>query len=213
MFRKATLVAGALSLVLMVPQAHAAKGDMSISLAGGLGIPMGDFSKKVAEGGAGASMGFTAGPSFDYMITDAVAIGVDGSFTSNNLNTDERDLVRTGPPADPDFNVKYTILGGGAHIKYHFPMGEGSSIKPYLLGGAGVSNLKAKVESNDPSLAGEGSDTKFSAQGALGLAFGSGGSVGYGLEAAYHYISADPTSVTWVGLTAFLTFGMQQASK
>jgi len=79
MFRKATLVAGALSLVLMVPVAHAAKGDMSISLAGGVAIPMGDFSKKVADGGAGASMGFTAGPSFDYMITDAVAIGVDHS--------------------------------------------------------------------------------------------------------------------------------------
>jgi len=211
MFRKATLVAGALSLVLMVPVAHAAKGDMSISLAGGVAIPMGDFSKKVADGGAGASMGFTAGPSFDYMITDAVAIGVDGSFTSNNLNTDERDLVRTGPPADPDFNVKYTMLGGGAHIKYHFPT-EGS-IKPYLLGGVGMTNLKAKIESNDPSLAGEGSDTKFGAQGAFGVAFGGSGSVGYGLEAAYHWISADPNAVTWVGVSAFLNFGMQQASK
>ena len=49
-------------------------------------------------------------------------------------------------------------------------------------------------------------------QGAFGVAFGGSGSVGYGLEAAYHWISADPNAVTWVGVSAFLNFRMQQAS-
>lgn len=212
MFRKATLVAGALSLVLMVPMAHAAKGDVKVSIMGGLAAPMGDFSKKVAEGGAGASMGFTVGPSIDYMITEAVAIGVDGAFTSNSLNSDERDLVRTGPPADPDFDVKYTQIGGGAHIKYWFPM-SGSSISPYLVGGVGMTNVKAKVTSNDPLLAGEGSDTKFQGHGGLGIGFKGTEQVGFGLEADYHFVSTEGSSTQWVGVNAVITFGMSKGSK
>src|SRR5258708_6520393 len=69
MFRKATLLSVLASLALLAPMAHAAKGDVKITLGGGAGIPMGDFSKKVADGGAGGSLGFTSGLAVDYMVT------------------------------------------------------------------------------------------------------------------------------------------------
>ena len=215
MFRKTSLLFGVVALMLVAPQAHAAKGDMSISLAAGLAVPMGDFSKKVVDGGAGASMGYTVGPSFDYMVTDAVALGLDGAYSSMSLNKSERDQIRTGPPADPTFDVKYTLVGGGAHAKYMFSSGEGSSVKPYILAGLGATNGKAKVTSNDPTINGTSAGkTKFSAQGGVGAGFGGSGSVGFGLEAAYHYISADTggKALTWVGLTGVVSFGMQEKS-
>ncbi|MBI1795522.1 MAG: outer membrane beta-barrel protein [Candidatus Eisenbacteria bacterium] len=217
MFRKATLLSVLASLALLAPMAHAAKGDVKITLGGGAGIPMGDFSKKVADGGAGGSLGFTSGLAVDYMVTSAVAIGVDGNYTSNNLNSDERDLVRTGPPADPTFDVKYTQIGGGAHVKYWFPM-TGSKLAPYVVGGAGVTSIKGKITSNDPTLAGETSKSKFGGHGGLGVSYQASEMVGVGVEATYHFISTDKadfgtSSIQWVGVSAAVTIGMAKGGK
>ena len=44
MKRKALLLTGVLAMVLVVPMAHAAKGDMAVSITGGMGIPVSKFS-------------------------------------------------------------------------------------------------------------------------------------------------------------------------
>lgn len=206
MFRKATLLAAVCSLVLLVPMAHAAKGDVRLSLVGGLSAPMGDFSKKLADGGAGASMGFNIGPSLDYMVTEAVAIGVDGSFTSNSLNSDERDALRTAF-ADDQIDLKYTTMGGGAHVKYFFPMAS-SPINPYLLGGVGMTSVKIKATDSTGSI--EDSESKFGGRFGVGFGYKTSGQVGFGLEGAYNIVSTEGSSLTWVGVNAVLTFGLSK---
>jgi outer membrane protein W len=207
MFRKLTLLAVVCSLVAMVPQAFAAKGDVKISLLGGLSAPMGDFSDKT--NGLAASMGFTVGPSVDYMMSDAIAIGVDGAFTSNNIDSETRDALRT-TYLDDKIDVKYTSIGGGAHVKYFFPMAS-SPISPYLIGGLGMTNVKVKL--TDSSGDHDDSKTKFGGRGGIGFGYKSSGQVGFGLEADYNFVSADKadfgvSSLQWVGVNAVVSFGL-----
>jgi len=211
MFRKAVLLVGVLALVVSVPQAQAGKGDWKISVAGGLAAPVGDFGSKIAEGGLGAKLGFVAGPSVDYMVTDNISVGVDGSFTRNNLNTDEQDLLRAAIP-DNSFELKYTQIGGGAHIKYWFPMPE-SQFDVYVVAGAGAMNFKAESKSTDPIYAGKDSKTQFMAHGGLGAGYKVSEQVTLGLVGDFNYVKLDDqtfliTSANGFGVKAAVTFGV-----
>jgi opacity protein-like surface antigen len=212
MFRKTTLMVGALALMLAVPQAQAAKGDWKITVMGGAAVPMGNFSKKIAEGGVGAKLGFAGGAGVDYMVTDAVGIGVDGMFTTNNLNKDELDLIKA---ADPTFELKYTQIGGGAHVKYWFPMSD-SPLSPYVVVGAGATNFKAK--GTVLGVAGDQSKTQFGGHGGLGAGYKVNENVAIGLEGDFNYVKLSEadwgsgfSSATSFGINAVVTFGISKA--
>src|SRR5262245_19017149 len=100
MFRKTSLLVGMLALMLVAPQAHAAKGDMMVGLNGGIAAPMSDF-------GDVFKMGFQGGLDFDYMMNDNVALGVDGSYVSNSA----KDELIVSPVTD----LKATTIQFGAH--------------------------------------------------------------------------------------------------
>ncbi len=202
MFRKTSLFVAALALLVLVPEAQAAKGDWKISLLGGIAMPMGDFSQKILDGGLGARMGFGAGPSIDYMVTDQMALGVDGSFARNGLNTEERDLLRT---VDPTFDLKYTQLGGGAHVKYWFPMNE-SPMNVYLIGGMGLTNFK--VEASASGLSASATENKFTGYGGLGLGYNVGDQVALGVQSDISFVSLSGITAPSFGVKAGLTFGV-----
>lgn len=182
MFRKGTFVLAALALMAMAPLAHA--NDCALSIGGGVSIPTGDFSDKTS--GLDAALGYLITPEFDYMLNDKLAIGVDGTWGSNSLNKDDRDQIRTAN-SDPGFDVKYTEAGGGVHAKWMMPMQ--SSFSPYLVGGAGMMNFKAKVDSNDPLVAGERSKSGFAGRVGLGANYKAGGQTTIGLEGDYNFMS------------------------
>lgn len=204
MFRKTWLLAGALALMLVVPQAHAAKGDFAINLNGGIATPIGDFKDA-------AKLGFLGGVGFDYMATEALAVGVDGAFISNSGSDDLEtalSALATGP-----VTAKFTMIQGGAHLKYMFPMASESSISPYVLGGLGVYNVKTKLESSDPLFNGDESSSKFGARGGLGLMYKTSDKVGIGVEGAFHWINTkdDATGATatqFIGVQAGVTINM-----
>ena len=190
MFRKTSLLVGMLALMLIAPQAHAAKGDMMLGINGGIAAPMGDF-KDVSK------MGFLGGLNFDYMVNDMFAVGVDGSYVLNKA----KDELIVAPVTD----IKSTIIQFGAHAKYMFPM-EGSSVSPYVVGGAGMYSGKADITPNDPLIS-ESSETKFGGRIGLGANFAAGEKAKIGIESNFHHIATDISSTQYISVTAGVSFG------
>lgn len=208
MFRKTTLLVGALALMLVAPQAQAAKGDWMLNFNGGLGMPMGDFKDA-------AKMGFMGGVGASYMMSEAIALGVDGSFVMNDgsddLNAFLTDVATTIEGTPTTVTGKTSMITGGAHAMYMFPMSGESKISPYALVGLGIYNLKAKTESSNASYAGDASDSKFGGRGGLGLSYKASENVGVGLEGTMHYISTEGSSTTFLGIQAVVTVAMSKS--
>jgi len=199
MFRKTTLWAGALALILAAPQAYAAAGDWMIGLNGGLATPLSDFKDA-------AKLGFLGGVGFDYMATENIAVGVDGSFVYNKASDDYEAFLTTA--ASTSVKAKFNMLQGGAHLKYMFPMASESSVAPYVVAGAGSYNFKEKRESSNNLYNGDESINKFGARGGLGLMYKTSDKVGIGIEGAFHWINTEVKSTQFMGIQAAVSIGM-----
>lgn len=204
---KTALLVGALALMLVAPQANAAKGGWVIDFNGGTAIPMGDFKDA-------SKLGFMGGVGAEYGVTDAVWIGVDGSFITNDgsddLNTFLSDSATFYAGTPTTVTAKFSTLQGGAHLKYVFAMSEESKIAPYAVVGLGVYNVKFKTESSNAVFAVESSENKFGGRGGLGLMFKASQNVGIGVEGTFHHIATEDVSTQFVGLQAAVTVGMSQ---
>lgn len=217
MVRKFSVVLAALALMVAAPMAHAAMGTggMSLSIGGGLTIPMGDFSKSpdASTVGLAAGLGYMITPELDFMINDKLSLGVDGTWGSNSIKSDDRDKLRVAS-GDPSLEVKYTEVGGGAHAKVMMPMQNGP-LSPYLVLGAGMMNFKAKADSNNPLFAGETSKSGFAGRVGVGAGYKAGGQTSIGLEADYNFVSLKKedfggvSSAPSVGVKAVVTFKFQ----
>jgi outer membrane protein W len=208
MFRKTALLVGALALMLVAPPAHAAKGDWMIGLNGGTAIPMGDFKDA-------AKLGFMGGVGVGYAVTEAVSVGVDGSFIMNDgsdlLNALLTDIATIFEGTPTTVTGKTSMIQGGAHAKYMFPMGGESKISPYAVVGLGIYNLKFKTESSNAFWVDEASESKFGGRGGLGLNYKASENVGVGVEGTFHYISTDISATQFVGVQAGVTIGLSKA--
>src|SRR5262245_50106455 len=201
MLKKTAMWASVLALLVVVPQAWAGVGEWSINLSGGMAAPMSDFKDAVKTG-------YVFGVGAEYGLKPNLALGIDGSFLSNSAtDASEADLSLA---AGTTVTAKADILQGGAHLKYMFPMAAESKMAPYLIGGAGVYNVKGKVESSNTVFndAAESSDTKFGARGGIGLMWKTGPKMGIGIESDYNWINTDVTSTQYIGVRAGITIGM-----
>ena len=207
MFRKAGLLVAVLALMALASSAQAAKGDWSVGLNAGTGIPISDYKDA-------AKIGFMGGVGFSYGATENLSIGVDGSFTANSGSDDLNaalTAVATAAEGTPtEVTGKFNLLNGGAHLKYMFPMAEGSMMSPYIVAGAGVYNVKAKTESPNATYTGDVSENKFGLRGGLGLGYKTSENVTIGLEGAFHYINTEITSTQFIGLQAAVSIGLSQ---
>ena len=203
MSKKTALWAGVMALLLVAPQARAAAKEWSINFNGGIAAPVSDFKDT-------AKLGFMGGVGADYTVTENVALGVDGSFISNSGSDLTNSSLTAG--AGVAATGKFSMLQGGAHLKYMFPMASESSIAPYFIGGMGFYNGKAKVESSNSAfntaVEDASSSTKFGARGGLGLMYKTSPKVSIGIESAYHWINTDITSTSFISVQAGVTVGM-----
>jgi|GEM_PF-4881098 len=203
MKKKTMLITSVLAMVLVVPMAHAAKGNMSISLTGGMGIPMSkfsdvpsstDFSNNKIQG-LGTKAGINGGVGFDYMVSDAVAFGLSGSFSKadgkDDLNTIYQSEVNGGDP------VKATgsVIEGGVHLKYLIPI-QDSPMSPYLMAGGGFYSVKSKFEFDNTSISApptviEATSNKFGGKIGAGVTYKASEVVGIGVEGVFNIFQFD----------------------
>jgi outer membrane protein W len=194
MSRKTTLLVAALALMLVAPQAQAAKGDWMIDFNAGAAIPMSDFKDA-------AKLGFMGGVGAGYMVSDAFCVGIDGSYIKNS----QSDLLKAAlAPAV----AKFSMIQGGAHAKYMFPMAAESKISPYVVAGVGIYNFKTKIEQGGASA--DTSVSKVGGRGGVGLMYKASENVGVGVEGTYNLVNTEGSALKFVGVQAVVTVAMSK---
>ena len=191
MFRKSTLLVAALALLLVAPQAHAAaKGDVSIGVGGGALIPLSEFKDS-------SKLGFLGGLDVDYMVTEAVSVGVDGMYSKNDIKDD----FATANGIDKGNTSFFT---GSGHLKYMFPMASESKIMPYVTAGGGVYHIKAEATAS--GVTASASENKFGGHGGAGVSFKAGSSLNVDVQGLFHVVSTTGTSTKFVTFRGGVSF-------
>jgi opacity protein-like surface antigen len=143
----------------------ATKSPIQFGVMGGVTLPVSDFKNVLKTGwnaGALLNFGFADSP---------VALRVDGSFNQFNFKN------ISGP--------HYRVIDGTADAVFNF--GSTSPAKFYLIGGAGVYNLKITNPGQDLSQFNTNSVTKFGLNGGAGVKFALASLTPF-IEARYHYV-------------------------
>jgi opacity protein-like surface antigen len=178
------------SLLLSASALHAQ--GVEFSLGGGVGVPLGDTSDRDKTGWhglAGLSFVPTGWP---------VGFQFDGQYHQFKLD----DAVQ---PAGAD--LKDRLIFGTGNIVYKFKSSETSPVRPYLIGGGGVYNLKTTGSDNVGDVTStEGSTTKFGLNAGAGFDF-KAGSVGLFVEGRFHDVFTDGTDYRFVPITLGFRFG------
>jgi hypothetical protein len=200
--RKIGIVLAALAcLSLMAFPASAAKGDMAFGLTGGMAMPMGNFSD-IFKPGIGV------GVYGDYLVTEQFAIGVDGMYNQHSAKDEWNALLSL--LAGVDIEAKWTTFQFGAHGKWMPPMKD-SPAAPYVAFGAGMYNLKAKVEGGGES--GEASLNKIGVNGGLGVDFKVNPQFTIGVGGAFHHVMTEGDALQYFNVGVKLGFMTTGATK
>ena len=142
------------------------RSPIQFGVMGGASFPTADFNDLLKTGwnaGALLNFGFSNSP---------VALRVDGSW-----NQFDPKGTTTGSP-------HFRVLDATADAVFSF--GSKSPAQFYVLGGAGVYNMKITNDDNNLDFS-SGSTTKFGLNGGVGLKF-TAGPVAPFVEARYHYV-------------------------
>lgn len=173
----AVAVLAALLISATAGSAQSAKA-VSIGISGGATIPVGDFGDAFTTGYNGtASLMFKS-------FGSPIGLRVDGMY--NNLSFKD------------DNSIDAVILGANANLVYSLP---GVGISPYLIGGAGVYNMK--LDFNDG--ADSESETKLGVNGGVGASIPLSGFNAF-IEARYHHVFTDGAATQFVPVTVGISF-------
>jgi hypothetical protein len=96
---------------------------------------------------------------------------------------------------------KEQIIDGTANAVYNLAVAKETQFRPYLIGGVGVYNVKAK-----PDVGTAVSDTKFGINAGAGFNFKSSG-VGFFVEARFHDVLVSGSDFHFIPITAGVRFG------
>jgi len=153
------------------------------SVGGGLDMPLGDFDDAAKTGWHGlAAVTFTpaAWP---------VGIQIDGNYARF--------------PDDSPLDQNLQMIFGTGNIVYRFQTSPESTLRPYLIGGGGVYNLKA-TGSDVPD--NTDSSTKFGINGGAGFDIKAGGASLFA-EARFHNVFTDNNNTNFLPITVGVRFG------
>jgi len=174
----------ALAMGMLVSASALHAQGAEFSLGGGVDVPLGDFddaAKLGFHGLAGVSVVPTNWP---------VGIQVDGNYSQF-----KSDVVD---------DVKYQLIYGTANLIYKFKTSEESKFRPYLIGGGGVYNFKAKGDGVPTGL--DDSQTKFGINAGAGFDI-KAGSAGLFVEGRFHDIFTTGTNTKFIPITVGVRFG------
>jgi opacity protein-like surface antigen len=100
----------------------------------------------------------------------------------------------------PGFGVldAIAISSANANLVYNLP---GTGITPYLIGGAGIYNLKSDIDgADDPD-----SQNKFGVNGGIGASFPLSGFNTF-IEARYHHVFTENVATQFIPVTFGISF-------
>ncbi len=221
---KRSLLLVVLSLVLAASMAEAGPSAKTfmIYLDGGMGIPSGDFGD---QNTFDAKSGFQFGGGVDYMVTDMIAVGLDGSYSKNKTGLDGTTFDAGGGVTGTWDEDKFTTIQFGAHARIMVPVHE-SPVSPYALLGLGMYSTKEKwstsYDDGSPGFNDGGAfktDMRPGAKIGLGADFKATDQVSVGVGADFNFIKlnsgkmltnfgAAVSSFQYVGIHGGVTFGI-----
>jgi opacity protein-like surface antigen len=179
-------------LVTMVLSASVVRAQgAEFSLGGGLGIPLSNFddiAKLGWHGLAAVSVVPTGSP---------VGIQIDGQY--HQFKLDENVFARN--------DLKERFIFGTANAVFKFKTAETSTVRPYLIGGAGVYNFKSTGSDDVSTILGtDNSTTKFGINGGAGFDF-KAGSAGLFVEGRFHNVFRSGKDYNFIPITVGFRFG------
>lgn len=161
--------------------------SLSLGVSGGAAIPVGDFGEDYTTGYNGTvSLMFRS-------FGSPIGLRIDGMYNHMKVKDDRTIGV-------PGFGVvnAAVISSANANLVYNL---QGTGITPYLIGGAGIYNLKLDIdEGDDPD-----SDNKFGVNGGIGAAFPLSGFNTF-IEARYHHVFSEGSSTGFIPVTFGISF-------
>lgn len=169
-----TAVAGTSAQAQMVDNAR----PVSIGLAGGISLPMGDFGDFFKSGYIiSGSVGFRPA---------AVPFGIRGELGYQSHDADGADAT-------------WSILSGTANAVFHLGTGA-SGVAPYFIGGVGAYRSTFDMDGFDSE-----SEIDFGFNAGAGLDFALSGFNTF-LEARYHHVLTEGDATTFIPITFGIRF-------
>ncbi|HZI51857.1 MAG TPA: outer membrane beta-barrel protein [Terriglobia bacterium] len=160
---------------------------MSVGIAGGAAIPVGDFADFYTTGYNGTVfLGFKS-------VGSPIGIRIDGMYNKMSVKDDASISI-----PGVGFVEAATISSANANLVYSLP---GTGISPYLIGGGGIYGLRLDVDGgDDPDM-----ETDFGVNGGIGASFPLSGFNTF-IEARLHHIFTENRSTQFIPVTFGISF-------
>jgi hypothetical protein len=179
------IAAVALGMLLTAPALHAQGAEFG--LGGGVGVPLGTFDDA-------ANMGWH-GLAAVSVVPNGWPVGLqfDGQYQQYKF--------------DGTSSLKDRFLIGTGDLVFKFKSSDQATIRPYLIGGGGVYNIKTTGASDVSGVTStEGSLTKFGLNAGAGFDIKAGG-LGLFLEGRFHDVMLSGEDTKFVPITLGIRFG------
>jgi hypothetical protein len=180
-----SVAALAVGMLLTAPALRAQGAEFA--LGGGVGLPLGSFDDAAKTGWHGlAAVSFVPNGW-------PVGIQIDGQYQQYKF--------------DGSTSLKDRFLIGTGNLVFKFKSSEESKVRPYLIGGGGVYNIKATGTNDLGTLVDtENSLTKFGLNAGAGFDFKAGGA-GLFIEGRFHDVFTEGEDVKFIPITVGIRFG------
>jgi outer membrane protein W len=150
-----------------------ATGSFSIGVDGGASLPSGTY-------GDYANTGWHAGGTGTYMLNPQWGLGADINYHSWGGS----DALNATLPSGDTFS--WSTIQATPNVQFHIPTQ--TSIKPYAVVGVGLYDIRGKHSSSSGSTSDSKSKMGFNFGGGMDMV--SGSSMSWGVDTAYHIVSA-----------------------
>ncbi len=147
-------------------------------------------TKAVGDGSDGINLGYHAGALVQWN-GPSLPVGIRGDVVYHRFSI-------------KDVDATSSITAGTVNLVYSFPMGEGSQITPYVIGGVGYYHASFSCSScgtGDTS----SSDNKFGVNGGAGVTIPLSGFSTF-IEARYHNVFTDGGSTKFIPISVGIMF-------
>jgi len=189
-FVRRSLSRGAAAVAVVAFASAAAQAQVnpfSLGVSGGAVVPTGDFGNRYNTG---------------YGINGIIAVRVPVAPVSFR---GEVGYARNTAKLSDDINLR--AISGVANLVFNLAAGPAVTVRPYLIGGAGVYNLKVDLDGVDEGelLGGDDTDTKFGLNGGIGIELPLSGISAFG-EVRFTSVFVEGSNLNFVPITVGIRF-------